>query len=251
MEIISYLEYIQPPEKLAEGFLHFAKEIEQKTIENDTKFSIEEIVDLLNNSLPGKTRANFLLWIGELNEIIESINLILSDLSDLRNNKSSLKGNPVIRSEFLFQAFFGEFFRIREMSKSFIKYLSSEKMFNKKSKEMIVNSYFQKFEWVYEVRNNFIHQGMKFKDFDVNLDLSLFDDLSIEEREKFITLLNTSNTRENTVEIQCALYMKLILEIMKIHFDFQISLNNLLADLILLFEKNNLNITVTENKNVL
>jgi len=249
MKITTQIEYLQPPEKLADGFLSFAKEVNQKCIERGVKFTIEEITDLFNHSLPGKIRANFLIWIIDVNRVIEAINLIQSDLSELRNDKNSLKGNPVIRSEFLFQAFFGEFFRIRELSKSFIKYLYSEKILNKKEKATFIDFYFQGFDWVYELRNSFVHQGMSFKNYDIQLNLSTFKDLSTKEKEKFEALLKQANTRENTVEIQCALYMNFIFEIMGSYNEFQNLVNNVLADLIFSFEELNLHIEFTENDN--
>ena len=124
MSKITEIRKIQPPNQLASGFLTFAQEVNQKSIDLNTKFTEEEISNIFNNSFPGKIRANFLLWVGDLNRIIEGINLILSDLSDLKNDRNALKGNPITRSELLIQSFFGEFFRIRETSKLFLKLLT-------------------------------------------------------------------------------------------------------------------------------
>lgn len=238
---------IQPPNQLASGFLKFAKEINQKSIDLNTKFTEEEICDIFNNSFPGKIRANFLLWVGDLNKIIEGINLILSDLSDLKNDRNSLKGNPITRSELLIQSFFGEFFRIRETSKIFIKLLTKEKVLNKKSKELVVETYFIVFDKMYEIRNLFVHQNLGFKDFDVNLGKDFFELFDKEEQEKFISLLNQANTRENTIEIQCALYIKFIEHIMESYIEFQEKLNGFLADLIILYEEQVMKITVANN----
>lgn len=84
------------------GFLDFAKEVHQQSIDNGVKFSEGEMAEIFNNSFSGKVRATFFLWMGDLNKIIESINIVLDDLSELRKDKNSLKGNPVVRSEFLF-----------------------------------------------------------------------------------------------------------------------------------------------------
>jgi len=123
----------------------------------------------------------------------------------LREDKNSLKGNPIVRSELLIQAFFGEFFRMKEISKIFIKLLTTEKVLNNKNKETFVDFYFKMFDKIYEIRNMFIHQGLSFKNDEVSIDKSFLDDLSLEEREKFVSMINKSNTRENTVEIQCAI----------------------------------------------
>jgi hypothetical protein len=248
MEVKIELRYIQPPVQLLNGFVEFSQEISRKCAERGVKFSEEEITDLFNNSFPGRIRAEFFLWIGELNKIIEGMNILLIDLSDLRKDKNSLKGNSVIRSELLLQTFFGEFFRMREISKIFMKSLTHEKVLSKKSKEYIMEWYFEVFEKTYEIRNKFIHQGLSFKDDDVNVDASFLEKLSVNEREKFIAILQASNTRENTVEIQCALYMNFIKSHMNSFIEFQELLNSILADLIIQFEKEALSISISDNK---
>ncbi|MDB5226582.1 MAG: hypothetical protein JWN78_775 [Bacteroidota bacterium] len=248
VETVAHIQILQPPSQLLSGFLDFAKEVAQKSKAIERKFSEEELVELFNNSFPGKIRANFFLWVMDLNKVIEAINIILSDLLELRKDKNSLSGNPVIRSEFLLQAFFGEFFKIREIAKVFFKYLTKEGILNNKYKEDFVGFYFTAFNWVYDLRNNIIHQGVHINDFELKLDFGFLNNLSKEERLKFITLINESNTRENTVEIQCAIYMKIILGIMKNYLEFQEFLNNVLADLIIDFEKMHLEITVSRNE---
>lgn len=241
------IEVFQPPAQLMSGFLDFAKEVNQQSIDKGAKFSEDEMAEIFNNSFPGKVRATFFLWIVGLNKIIESINIILSDLSELRKDKNSFRDNPVVRSEFLFQAFFGEFFKIREISRIFIKYLNKVKVLDNKHKETFVEFYFTAFDWVYELRNYFVHLGINLPDQDFNLDVTFLDDLKEDEKERFISLIKESNTRENTVEIQCAVWMKIIQSIMNNYIDFQKLLNNTLADLIIAFEKMNLHITVSKN----
>lgn len=60
-------------------------------------------------------------------------------------------------------------------------------------------------------------------------------------------LIKELNTRENTVEIQCAVWMKIIQAIMNNYIAFQKLLNNTLAELIIAFKKMNLHITVSKN----
>ncbi|MFC0878789.1 hypothetical protein ACE01N_19495 [Saccharicrinis sp. FJH2] len=243
MTNLTQIDYLQPPQQLMSGFLDFANQIRQKSIEKNAKLIEDELTEIYSNNFPGQIRTEFFHWIGDINRIFEVINIILLDLYDLRLNKNSLKGNPVIRSEFLFQAFFGEFFRIKEISKIFIKYMTKMQVLNNKNKKAFVDFYFKAFDWIYEIRNSFVHQGLKLKDEDVEIDFSFIETLS--EKEKFIQLLNESNIRKNTVEIQCAFYMKVIGEIMKTFIEFQELLSNTLADLIISFEKINLEIKVT------
>lgn len=244
MTDIVEIRCIRQPEQLISGFLDFANEVKQKCDDKGAKFSEKEIEEIFNNSFPGKIRANFFLWVGDLNKVIDGINIILSDLSDLREDKNSLKGNPVVRSELLIQAFFGEFFRMKEISKIFIKLLTTEKVLNNKNKETFVDFYFKMFDKIYEIRNMFIHQGLSLKNDEVSIDKSFLDDLSLEEREKFVSMINKSNTRENTVEIQCAIFIEFINRTMNRFIEFQEMLNGVFADLIILYEKKVLTITV-------
>ena len=133
-----------------------------------------------------------------------------------------------------------------EISKIFLKLLTKEKVLSNKVKETFIEFYFQAFDDIYEIRNKFIHQGLSFKNEEVIIDKSFLDNLSVIEREKFISLIKESNTRENTVEIQCAIYMKFIINTMEKFIEFQEMLNNILADSIISYEKEALTITVKQ-----
>lgn len=242
-------EILQPPEKLADGFLKLAKSIQQKTRERGSKFTDEEMAEIFNNSFPGKSRTNMVLWVADINKFIKTVNLILCDLEDIKNDKNSLKGEPVIRSEFLFQSFFAEFFKAREIAKLYLKNFKNQKLLNNVNKEEIYNFYHLAFDWVYKIRNEFIHLGMEMKDFEVDFDIEILNEFPLEDRTKFVKAFNESNTRENTIEFQCAIYIKVIRHIMEKYIEFQYLINETLADLILSFEKYNLEITVVENKN--
>lgn len=242
------IAYLQPPDKLAEGFLNFAKEIHQKSVDLQTKFTEEEIANFFNQSFSGKVRANFLLWIGDLNRIVEGMNIMLSDLNQLKNDKESMTGDPVIRSEFLFQSFFGEFFRLKEISKLYIKQLSKTKVISNKNKELLYDSYFTAFNWIYEIRNMIIHQGVTFKNYDVKFPEEFMKGLDEREFEIFSKLIANSNTREGTVEVQCAFYIWVISELMDHYLKFQDKIGEILAELVLLYEEFTLEITVTKNE---
>lgn len=228
---------VKIPEQLLSGFLEFAKEVNRKSVERGIKFTEEQLTEIFNNSFSGKVRAIFFLHIGDINPILEGIQLIYDDLSELKKNRDAFKGNPVIRSELLFQSFFNEFFRIRELSKIFIKVLCKSEVLDKRNKEIITDSYFEAFEGVYEIRNNFVHNGLSFKDRDITLDYSVLEKFFPEEKENFSSLLNWENTREGTIALQCAIYMKFIGEIIEQYITFQEMLNGVLADLIILYEK--------------
>lgn len=246
----NYIEKLQPPDQLAQGFMDFAKSVQKKCEEKEAKLTEEEMADLFNNSFPGKVRANFLFWVGDINDFVEATNIILNDFSDLRNDRNFFKGNPIVRSEFLLQSFFSEFFKAREISKIYLKILKNMNVLNNENKEVYIGFYLSAFDWVYKIRNEFIHLGTKISDFDVKLNLEFLKNISEEEKIKFIDLLKNSNTRENTIEIQCAYYMEIIIAIMNMYTEFQILVNNTLADLILSFEKHNIEITVKKTDNV-
>ncbi|KQM68210.1 hypothetical protein ASE74_24140 [Pedobacter sp. Leaf216] len=241
------IPYLQPPTKLGEGFLNFAKEIHQKSVELGTKFTEEELAEFFNQSFSGKVRANFLLWIGDLNRIIEGINIMLGDLNQLKSDRHSMTGDPVIRSEFLFQSFFGEFFRLKEICKLFIKQLAKIKVLSNKNKEMLYDSYFTAFDWIYEIRNMMIHQGVTFKNYDVKFPEKFMTGLDPHEAEIFTKLVETSNTRQGTVEVQCAFYIWIISELMEHYLKFQHNMGDTLAELVLLYEDFALDITVSRN----
>ena len=81
----------------------------------------------------------------------------------------------------------------------------------------------------------------------MDIDYAFLNDLDRQEKQKFISLIQESNTREDTVGIQCAIYMKIIQTVMEQYFGFQEILSNVLADLVISFEKLNLNIKVSKN----
>ncbi len=240
-------EIIQPPEKLADGFLKFAKSIHQKSIDRGSKFTEEEMSQIFYDSFSGISRTHMMFWVADINKFIKTVNLILTDLEDLKNDKNSLKGEPIIRSEFLFQSFFGEFFKMREIAKLYLKVFKNLNLLNNTNKKDFINFYQLAFDWVYKIRNEFIHLGMEMKNFDGDFNLSILNEFSEEDRIRFIKAFNESNTRENTVEFQCAIFIKVIKHIMKNYIELQVLINETLADLILSFEKNNLEITITKN----
>lgn len=69
---------------------------------------------------------------------------------------------------------------------------------------------------------------------------------SKEDKERFIALFKEENTRENTVEFQYVIYNQTITSVMEKYIEFQNLINVTLSELILSFEKYNLNITITK-----
>lgn len=223
--------------------MDFSQLVQAKCKELGTKLSDNELKECFDGSPQGRIRIHYLSWIGDLNEIIDTINIILIDLSDLRNNKASLKGNPVVRSEFLFRSFFSEFFRIRETSKLFFKILVKEGILNNELKKMITEFFYTAFDYCYKIRNSIVHEGAVINNYKMVTEASVFKELSKEEKLKFQALIDEDNTRENTVEIQVTFYIYCIKNIMITFAEFQPILDKVLAELIEGYEKQ-VNITV-------
>jgi len=231
------IEWIQPPSVLADGLLAYAKGIYQETQDRGQLFSEDEFAEKLSGDFSGKIRFHFLLWVVDLNKVIDGINIVLSDMNDMIADRNSFKGNPVIRTEFLMIAFFGEFFRLREISKIYLKNFFKAGLLVDPTKKFLVDSYYEIFKQFYEVRNQIVHQGICFAENDINVDWSIFKDLPDEVKEKFIALLRQANTKENTVEIQCAIYIKVIKNIMDVYGKFQDKINEVLADMVIAYEE--------------
>ena len=101
---------INIPQKLLSGFLDFAKNVNLQSEARGLKFTEEEIEQIFEASFSGRIRAIFFIYLGDLNRILEGIDLILDDLRKMRDSKESMGNNPVVRSELLFRSFFNEFF---------------------------------------------------------------------------------------------------------------------------------------------
>jgi len=122
----------------------------------------------INSDFSGKIRFNFLFWVQDLNKVLDGMDLIESDLSDLRNDSNCMKGDPILRSEFLFQGFFGEFYRLKEISKIYISTISKSGLLNNKNKKALAGIYNETYAWVCRIRNDFIHDGLSFAVKDVS-----------------------------------------------------------------------------------
>lgn len=236
MMVENEMTRIDLPKKLLSGFLDFAQKINLQSNERGLKFTDEEIERIFEASFSGRVRAFFFTYLGDLNHILEGIDLILGDLRKMRDNKESMGSNPVVRSELLFRSFFNEFFLLKETSKPFLKKLVNAHVLDAKNRKEVSSFYSKAFEWVYDLRNMFVHESVTFRNDHIKINSELLKDISSSEREKFIALLNQANTRENTVEIQCAIYMKIINEILPKYLEFQDFLNDFYANLILSYE---------------
>lgn len=183
------IEYIQPPEFVISGFVEFSQLVQEKCKELGAKLSDEEVKECFDGSPQGRIRIHYLSWIGDLNDIIDAINIILLDLSDLQNDKTSLKGDSIVRSEFLFRSFFSEFFRIRESSKLFFKILVKEGILNNQLKKLITEFFFTAFDYCYKIRNSIVHEGSVINNYELIMDSSAFKDLSKKEKMRLQTII--------------------------------------------------------------
>lgn len=228
---------LQPPNLLADGFLEFAKNLNEKSKAINTKFSEKEFMNEINSDFSGKIRFNFLLWVQDLNKVLDGMGLIESDLSDLKNDPNCMKGDPILRSEFLFQGFFGEFYRLKEISKIYISTISKSGLLNLKNKKAFAGIYNDTYAWVYGIRNDFIHNGLSFAFKDVTQGENIYKEFSMEDRKKYLSLLTESENAENTVQIYCAIYLTIMTRIMESFEKMQNKMMEVLADLIIEYEK--------------
>lgn len=101
------------------------------------------------------------LWINDINEIIENINLVLGDLKMLRDNpnlfQESLSGNPIVRYKLLTRTFFYEFFRFKECFNEFLGRLVNAGLLNSQVVKGIKSEFYKQFETAIKVRNTMIH----------------------------------------------------------------------------------------------
>lgn len=230
------IKHIQPPSELASGFLSFAKEIKSISDSLDRKLSIEEMNKKIQESFSSKIRWIFLIWIIDLNKIVDFINILLIDLKTIAEDENLLSGDPINRYELIIHTFFNEFFKLQEISRVSLKKLCKEISIPKKDKMFFVNSYYKVFDDFYKIRNKIIHQGIEFSE-TIELDIEILNYFSKNEKEKAYKILHENNTKEGTLYIQCLLFILVIKNAMSKFTKLQEKLMEVLAGLILAFEK--------------
>lgn len=101
---------INIPQKLLSGFLDFAKNVNLQSEARGLKFTEEEIEQIFEASFSGRIRAIFFIYLGDLNRILEGIDLILDDLIKMRDSKESMVTIPLSEVNCYFEVFLMSFF---------------------------------------------------------------------------------------------------------------------------------------------
>jgi len=99
----------------------------------------------------------FFYWVTESNEVIENLNLVLSDLRNLPTRYVILSGSPRKRYYLLIRLYFYEYYRFREIFNRVVRGLQTGGYIGRLQVPKIRKTFHEAFEHIMEVRNNFVH----------------------------------------------------------------------------------------------
>lgn len=99
----------------------------------------------------------FFYWISDINEIVDNLNIILSDLRALPTHYVLLKGSPQARYQLLVRTYFYEFYRFRETYSQFVKVAESRGFIEKQDVPKLRNAFHDVFKDTIKLRNIFVH----------------------------------------------------------------------------------------------
>lgn len=112
---------------------------------------------------PNHLNAYFDIWafLMDINEIIENMNLVLSDLKILRDDpkrfQKHIAGDPVVRYKLLARTYFYEFFRFKECFNIFMARLRKTGLVNSTHAKEIRTFFYTVFEPALNIRNTMTH----------------------------------------------------------------------------------------------
>jgi hypothetical protein len=152
------------------------KEIEEITYPPEHRASLERLTPLLIQAIERdgppiesgqinlgnindefKLPLFFFYWIAESNEVIDNLNLVLSDLRNLPTGYVLLSGSPRKRYYLLVRLYFYEFYRFREIFNRVVRGLQGGGYIKRAQVPKIRNIFNEAFEHTIEVRNNLVH----------------------------------------------------------------------------------------------
>jgi hypothetical protein len=111
-------------------------------------------------------------WIGEVNEIIENLNIVLIDMRELPCKYIFLKGSPKTRFYLLIRTYFYEFYRFRESFGRIMKAAANRCYIRLHEVPVAREAFYKVFENTIRMRNNLVH-GTVFWKGRKHFDLSL------------------------------------------------------------------------------
>lgn len=97
------------------------------------------------------------LWVSEISEVIDNLNLILDDFSQLAESHVLFRGSPKKRYYLLIRVYFHEFYRSREIFSQVLHALKSQGRTTKEEIRFIRETFHDAFAETIEMRNNIVH----------------------------------------------------------------------------------------------
>lgn len=116
----------------------------------------------------------FFHWISDINEIIENLNTVLTDLRDLPIKHTLLKGSPRARYYLLVRTYYNEFYRFRETHHQVVKVATNCGYIKRDDGLLIRKAFHNAFEPTIKIRNNLVH-GSPIWTGKTHFDLALVD----------------------------------------------------------------------------
>jgi hypothetical protein len=117
---------------------------------------------------------HFFLWISEINEVIESLNIVISDLRILGDSYFMFKVSPRKRFYLLVRTYFHEFYRIREIFNRNIRVLEARGFLKKEDTKQIRKIFLEAFKETFDIRNTIVHRTINWRGRG-HFDLTLID----------------------------------------------------------------------------
>lgn len=99
------------------------------------------------------------IWFSEITDIIDNLNLILCDLSELPEKHLIFSGSPKQRFYLLIRTYFNEFYRTREIFAQILHGLKSQNRITKAEVKGIRKTYHDAFKDMHDLRNSFVHDS--------------------------------------------------------------------------------------------
>ncbi len=102
-------------------------------------------------------------WIAETNEVIENLNLVLTDLHILGENYFRFEGSPRVRFYLLIRTFFYEFYRLKEIFIRTVSLLKKNGYMVKEDRNRIVDLFEEAFKPSVKLRGSLVHGSIVWK----------------------------------------------------------------------------------------
>jgi hypothetical protein len=108
-----------------------------------------------------KMAFTFFVLSGEVGEVIENLNMILTDLDYLCENPRlfALDRSPLKRYKLLFRSFFYEFSRFEDIFGYFMMWLERLKIISREDRKALRNDFYEMVKPMVKIRNTMLHES--------------------------------------------------------------------------------------------